>query len=268
MRHPIQHVWITGASDGLGKALACEYATRGISLVLSARNKDNLTAVAQQCMAKGAPQVEVATMDYNDPEHCEILGRRYARRIDSAILCAGVSQRARAIDTTRETLEYIFRVDAITPAVLTQTLLSQWVARGYGQLAFISSIASHAPVPLRSAYCASKAALELHATTTYNEIVTMRSDIDIVCVIPGFINTAISEKALTGSSDTWQKKDANQAKGIAADDAARHIVKKLEKRRTPKKVYVGMNATLYTLALLSKYAPSLANYILARSKTA
>ncbi len=267
MKHPIQCVWISGASSGLGRALALQYAQDKKSLILSSRNKDALESVARACTLAGAPQTQVAPLDYAKTAACEAMAYKHAVACDAVILCAGLSQRAKATETRSQTLEYLMRINAITPMVMAQALFAQWRKRTYGQLAVVSSIASHAPVPLRSAYCAAKAALELHGATMHNEIAAEKKDLEFVRIIPGFIKTDISHKALTGAGVPWGKDDAQQQGGMECEKAARHIVKLLSKKDAPPKIYIGMNLTLHALKLLSKHMPRLANFILARSKT-
>lgn len=260
-------MWITGASDGLGKALALQYAKCGTSLILSSRNTHALEKLAHRCIAMGAPHTHVEPLDYADTAACEKIAQKHAMTADAVILCAGISQRAKATETYPHTLEQLIRVNAITPMVMAQALFAQWLQRSYGQLSVVSSIASHAPIPLRSSYCAAKAALELHGQTMHNEIAAKKYDIEFVRVIPGFIKTNISRKALTGTAQAWDKDDAQQQNAISCEKAATYIVRLLRKRRVPSKVYIGMTATLHMLSFLSKHFPRTANFILARSKT-
>lgn len=280
--HAPSCAWITGASRGIGRELALQYASRGISLILSSPNTEGgeLEKLARLCEEAGAPSARVVPLDYKDTAACVGIARTIAPEIQSAVLCAGVSQRALAADTLPETLTLLFTINAITPSAISAALAKAWqrekteghVAGGHAEgrtparhIAVVSSIAAYSAVPLRSSYCAAKAALEKHAATLANE--TYRENIRVTRVIPGFVRTDISRTALTEDGSAWNRMDENQRGAMDPKIAARRIARGLLAARPPRSMFVGMTKKLWLMYFLTKHAEGLAYFILQRVKT-
>ena len=148
-------VWITGASSGIGAALAWECAKHGAKVVLSARNAEALTKVAADCPDSFVLPMDVTHFDAMPGLTKQVLDR-YGR-IDVLILNAGVSQRSRAIDTTLAVDEAILRTNFLGPVALTKAVLPSMVAAKSGRIVVISSLVGKFGTPLRSSYAASRA---------------------------------------------------------------------------------------------------------------
>jgi NAD(P)-dependent dehydrogenase (short-subunit alcohol dehydrogenase family) len=146
--------WITGASSGIGEALARALAARGASVVLSGRNVAALDAVARDCADALVLPFEATHFD----AIASIAERAWAwrGRIDALVNNAGISQRSLAVDTDFPVYQKMIAVDLLGPIALTQALLPRMVDRGTGRIVAISSVAGIVGVPLRSAYCAAK----------------------------------------------------------------------------------------------------------------
>ncbi|WP_428630368.1 SDR family NAD(P)-dependent oxidoreductase [Sphingopyxis sp.] len=148
--------WITGASSGIGAALARALAARGAKLILSGRNVGALEAVAADC----ATETLVLPFEATDYDALPAIADRawgWQGRIDGLVNNAGISQRSLAIDTDFVVYQQIVAVDLLAPIALTQQLLPRMIGAGGGQIVAISSVAGIAGVPLRSAYCAAQA---------------------------------------------------------------------------------------------------------------
>src|SRR5690606_20707927 len=133
-------VWITGASSGIGAALAQRFAERGARLLLSARRKERLVQVAQAC---GRAQVEPFPLDLGDlsslPEKAEEAQARMGP-IDIMVHNAGVGQRGSVLDTRFEVEQRLMEVNYLAPVALTKALLPNMLSRGGGHFVVMSSV--------------------------------------------------------------------------------------------------------------------------------
>lgn len=260
---PWTSYWITGASSGIGAAVAEELSRAGTRLVLSGRSEERLAAVAEKCRARGATVEELA-FDIGDA------GER-ARAIDTVtrsgvpdalINNAGLSQRGTAAETDTAVDRRIMEVDYLAAVELTKAVLPAMLARRYGLVVAVSSIAGFAPVPLRSSYNAAKAAQVAFFGTLSNELVD--TGVQVRVVIPGFVRTRVSQNALTASGTPAKTMDPNQAGGISPQEAARAILAGLPRRN--HRIFLGMGAKLWSMYWLSRMAPRLLDRALQRAR--
>jgi dehydrogenase/reductase SDR family member 7B len=147
MTYSGQTTWITGASSGIGEALAKALASRGARLVLSGRNVAELERVAASCGGE-AMVLPFETTDYAALPGLVVKAWDWRDGIDLLVNNAGISQRSLAEETDFPVYERIVAVDLLAPIALTQALLPRMVARKTGRLAFISSVAGKVGVPL------------------------------------------------------------------------------------------------------------------------
>src|SRR5260221_3762252 len=151
--------WITGASSGIGAALAVALARSGANLILSGRNKDALDAVAQSTGGNPLILPFEATEYERIPAIADQAWTWASERgagIHGLVNNAGISQRSLAVETTFAVYQRIVAVDLLAPIALTQTVLPRMVASAGGQIVAISSVAGIVGSPLRSAYSAAK----------------------------------------------------------------------------------------------------------------
>ena len=136
-------VWITGASAGIGAALAQAFAEAGARLVLSARRTEALHDVAHACRQPDGPEHLVLPLDLAQPDTFDDAVRTVEESggLDVLVHNAGVGQRASALSTTNEQERAIMEVNFFGPAHLTRAALPGMIDRGGGQLVVISSIA-------------------------------------------------------------------------------------------------------------------------------
>lgn len=217
-----QTAWITGASSGIGAALARALAERGARLILSGRNEEALQRVAQFGEALVLP---FETTDYDAlPGQVE---RAWGWRegVDLLVNNAGISQRSLAEETGFEVYRRIVDVDLLAPIALTQAVLPRMVARKSGRLAFISSIAGKVGVPMRTAYCAAKFGLLGYADALRAELSV--HGIEVHGVAPGSIRTEVSRNALTADGSRRGISDKAIDNGIDPDDAAAEMLDKM-----------------------------------------
>ena len=184
-----QTVWITGASSGIGEALAKEFAGHGANLVLSARSKDKLEQVASTC-----PDVSVLVLplDVTDESQMSPAIKQVIERfgsIDLLINNAGISQRSTAIETTMETYRTIFEVDVFGQIALTKHVLPIMIEQASGHIAVTASVAGKMGVPFRTGYCAAKHAVMGFFDALRAEVAD--HNILVSTIVPGFIHTNI-----------------------------------------------------------------------------
>lgn len=220
-----QTAWITGASSGIGAALAREWAKRGASIVLSGRDEARLSEVA--AMIDGDSLV--LPFDVRDMEAMKrAVGQATAWRdgVDIFVANAGISQRSAAVDTAMQVYRDIIEIDLTAQIAATQALLPHMTGRDSGKLVFISSIAGKVGVPLRTAYCAAKHGLIGYADALRAELSQGGVEVHVVC--PGSIATDVSRNALNGDGSVRGRSDKAIDNGIAPIDAARRIVDAIE----------------------------------------
>ncbi|BDX18014.1 SDR family NAD(P)-dependent oxidoreductase [Halopseudomonas aestusnigri] len=218
-------VWITGASSGIGEALARAMLAQGAEVILSGRRADAL-----QALAAVAPErtlvLPFETTDYDRLPALVEQAWGWRGRIDLLINNAGISQRSLALDTSLQVYRQLMEVDYLAPVALTQLLLPRLVEQGSGQLAVVSSVAGKLGAPLRTGYCGAK-----HAVVGYFE--ALRAEVEqaygigVSVIIPGSVRTAIAANALEGGGNARGRSDANIDNGIDPDDAARTIIEGL-----------------------------------------
>ncbi len=216
-----QTVWITGASSGIGAALARDFAARGADIVLSGRDEARLQDVA----ADLATDTLVLPFDVRDDAAmaaatAEAIG--WKDGVDIAIANAGVSQRSRALKTDMQVYREIITIDLTQQIAFAQGLIGHMAGRGSGKLVFISSIAGKVGVPMRTAYSAAKFGLAGYADALRGEL--SQSGVDVHVVYPGSVATDVSRNALTADGSKRGRSDKVIDEGIPADEAAKTMV--------------------------------------------
>lgn len=256
-----QVVWITGASSGIGEALAYEFAKEGAHVVLSARRRDELERVASGC--HGASGVDVLPLDLGDPESLQPKADEIVRRIgriDVLVHNAGVSQRARAMETSLATDRRIFEVNFFGVVALTKAVLPIMLSRKSGRFVVVTSLTGIVESPLRSTYVASKHAL--HGFFDSLRAEHHDDGIRVTLVVPGFVRTQISVNALTGDGKKTGKMDEATDKGISPERCAELVVDGIAKDRS--EIYVG--GFEVAGAYLKRLSPALFARMIRRAK--
>lgn len=222
-------MWITGASSGIGEALAKGLLAAGAWVILSGRREDALQAVAA-----AAPErtlvLPFESTDYDALPDIVERAWRWHGRVDCLVNNAGISQRSLALDTDFSVYRKIMEVDYFAPVALTQLLLPRLVAQGGGQLAVVSSVAGKVGAPLRTSYCGAK-----HAVVGYFE--ALRAEVEVAhgvhvsVILPGSVRTSISLNSLNSDGNRRGRSDVNIENGMPAEEAARLIMEGLEQRQ-------------------------------------
>jgi short-subunit dehydrogenase len=213
-------VWITGASSGIGEALAYAFAAEGAQLVLSARREEELQRVAKACgNAYVLPFDMLSVAEHADRVQDVI--NTYGR-IDYLVLNAGVSQRSFVKDTTFDVYRRLFEVNFFSIVSLTQAVLPIFSAQKSGVFVPIASVAGRISTPRRAAYGATKHALIGFFDSVRAEV--FNDGIRVTTILPGYIKTNISLHAMNEKGEAYGKMDPNQAKGLDPNITAQKIL--------------------------------------------
>jgi dehydrogenase/reductase SDR family protein 7B len=223
-------IWITGASSGIGEALARELAGRGAYLVLSARREAELERV--RAALDQPRRHRVVPLDLSRPETFPGLVDEVNSAtggVDILINNGGVSQRSLVRDTDLAVDRRLMDINFFGPVALTKAVLPGMVQRGGGMIVVVTSLVGELSTPLRSAYAASKHAL--HGWFDALRAEEHDNKIRVLLAMPGFIRTDLPLHALTGDGGSQGQMDAAQQAGMAPARCARQMVRAVQNER-------------------------------------
>jgi short-subunit dehydrogenase len=246
-------ILITGASSGIGKALAEQMAANGNTLLLAARNMEALENLKLTCENKGA-EVHLFKADLSQNSGVELLAEKVTATVPylSVIINnAGISQRSQAENTTAQVDRDIMELNFFSPVRLTKLLWPLFLNAEKANIVNISSVTGTFGFPQRSAYAASKHAMEGFFESWMLE--NKHLHIHFTTVAPGRILTNISYNALKGDGSRHQEMDKGQKKGISAEKCAAKIIDAI--RRNKRKVYIVKEERILLIAY--RFFPSL-----------
>ncbi len=188
------HIVITGASSGIGAALARHYAAKGFGLSLSGRDEGRLADVTKTLI--GARDINTRIIDVRDAEAMQdwLMERQSAAPVDLVIANAGISAGTGG-DTQGENkkqAEDIFAVNWQGVLNTIHPLIPAMITRGEGQIALMSSLAGYRGWPGAPAYCASKAAVKIYGESLRGALKPAGIKVNVIC--PGFVESAMTAK--------------------------------------------------------------------------
>lgn len=225
MTKTAQTIWITGASSGIGAALANEWASRGANIILSGRDEARLSQVASE-LDTGTLILPFDVRDEAALADATSKATAWTGNVDVFVANAGISQRSRALKTAMQVYRDIIDIDLTAQIAASQSLLPHMAARGSGKLVFISSIAGKVGVPMRTAYCAAKFGLIGYADALRAEMSV--SGVDVHVVAPGSVATNVSRNALSADGTKRGRSDDVIENGIPPAEAAKTMVDAIE----------------------------------------
>lgn len=217
-----KRVWITGASSGIGAALAAAFAAEGARLILSGRRRDALAEVAARVQADALILPFEATDWAALPGAAEAAGA-----VDILVNNAGISQRSLAIDTRPEVYKSLIETDLLAPIWLTQLVLPGMAARRAGHIVGVSSVAGRVGTVLRTGYCAAKHGLIGYLDGLRAEV-EQAYGVRVTTVLPGSVRTRVAANALLADGSARGESDANIDAGMAPEECARRILSGLK----------------------------------------
>ena len=194
LKHPVT-VLITGATGGIGEALARRYAQAGQTLLLHGRDRAKLATVARACETRGARVVSVV-FDLCDASGAEATLRTLSKEhaIDLAIINAGVGRMIGAGEEVEswEVAKTVLAVNLDGAIASIAGVLPEMRRRGSGQIAVISSLEAYFGLPVTPVYCASKSALKAYGEALRGWLAPQGIAVNVV--LPGFVRTPMSDR--------------------------------------------------------------------------
>lgn len=245
----IKNILITGASSGIGAALALLYAKPGTTLGLMSRSTIRLEAIAGLCRKQGA-EVYLGLIDITDATSTRkwITDFDATHPVDLVIANAGISAGSGGIKEPEDQVRAIFAVNLEGVLNTVQPLIAPMSERGHGQIAIISSLAGMRGLPSTPAYSASKAAVRVYGEALRGLLAKQGVKVSVVC--PGYIRTPMT--AVNNFPMPFL---------MEPEEAAVRIAQGLARNRSriafPKRLYI-------PLWLLSCLSPSLTDWFFAR----
>ena len=228
-------IWITGASSGIGEALAQAFATEGATLILSARRESELARVRAACANADKHLVLPLDLTDFDPDTILPLALAHSGQIALLVNSGGISQRSAVIDTEMDVHRRIMEVNYFGTIAMTRMVLPHMLARKSGHIVTVSSVVGKFGTARRSAYAASKHALHGYYDALRAEVYGEGIRVTVAC--PGFVRTNISVNALRGDGSTYNKVDSTQSKGLSAEECAAQILRAVAREKA--EVYIG-----------------------------
>jgi len=223
-------VWITGASSGIGEALAYMLSEAGSSLILSSNEPERLEEGREKCTNKDVHMViplDLAEWDALAPKAAEALGR--FGHVDILVNNGGISHRSLAKDTSLEVDRRVMDIDYFGHIALTKAVLPTMLERKSGHIVVTTSLAGLLQVPYRTAYCAAKHALHGFFDTLRVELWDDNIKVTLVC--PAQVRTNISYQALAGDGDKYGKMDPLIEAGMSPEECAEAILEAVVKEK-------------------------------------
>lgn len=212
-----KHIWIVGASSGIGRALAVNLADHGAKLILSARSKESL----DQLNSEIAGDHMVLPLDISDADELSKavsqIEKKYDR-LDSVISMAAIYKPGLVRDLDPEETEKLVQINLLGVFYLVHAVLPLFRQQGYGQIALTGSVAGYCGLPKGQPYSATKAAVINFAESLRAE--EARNGIDVKIINPGFVKTPMTND-----------NDFDMPMIITPEDAARAILSGLQKKK-------------------------------------
>jgi len=217
-------VWITGASSGIGEALAYAYSDRGAKLILSSRNKKALEKVREKCASSGS-DIRILPCDLSKLGTLAKKAKQATKmfgKIDVMVHNAGIASRDLVVNINLATDQKIMNTNYFGTIALTKALLPAMLERKTGHFLVVSSVSGVYGVPRLSSYSASKHALHGFFESLRSEVT--KDNVKITIVVPGFVKTNITVNALNGDGSQYGKMMPVQARGLDPAHVAQKIL--------------------------------------------
>ena len=259
MNQPV--AWITGASSGIGEALAKNLVHNRYRVILSARRKAELERVKSEYPNPEAVKILVLDLAENSNFESKVEEAiSFFGQIDLMVHNGGISQRSLIKDTGIEVDRKLMEVNFFGTIALTKAILPHFTRRKSGHFVVITSLVGKFASPFRSSYAASKHALHGFFDTLRAE--HFRDNIAVTMVCPGFIKTQVSVNALTEDGSPLGSMDEAQANGMSPEAFAKKLFKAIQKKK--EEVYIGGKETL--AVYLKRFLPGVFSKIIQKAK--
>lgn len=221
-------VIITGASSGIGRALAKEFAAKGAKLSLGARRTELLEELKQEL---AGTEILITQTDVSKEDDCKTLIEETIKHfgcIDVLINNAGISMRALFEEVELNVIRQLMDVNFYGTVYCSKYALP-YLLKTKGSLVGVISIAGYVGLPGRTGYSASKFAIRGFLDTI--RIENLKKGLHVLVAAPGFTASEVRKVALTNDGSQQGETPRNEDKMMSAEECARHIVKAVEKRK-------------------------------------
>lgn len=237
----MKNILITGASEGIGKALALKYASLGNNLVLAARNLDALTKLTNELKQYNIVVLTIQTdvTDKDSARNCVNKAIEKLGKIDIAILNAGISGSESFVNFTTEQFRRIYDTNVFGILHFIELLVPIMIHQGSGVIAGVGSMADSRGFRGSAAYCSSKIALSHILESARVDL--KQYGIDVINIRPGFVKTNMTDKNKFPMPFM-----------ISANQAAEIIYNGIKKRKR----VISFPLPTYILTTIAKYAPN------------
>lgn len=245
-------IWITGASSGIGEALAYAFSDADAYLILSSRTAEKLESVKANCQAP--EKICILPLDVTDYTNIPAAAEKaiaFRGHLDILVNNAGISQRALAQDTQLEVDQQIMNVNFFGSVAVSKAVLPHFLERKSGHIVVMNSVMGIMGVPYRSAYCASKHALRGFFNTLRAEV--HEANIKVTNILPGYVRTNVTINALKGDGSP----NDEMANSTAGGYSPAYFAKKVQRAiaRGSKEVYIAKTEILGIY--LMRFVPNL-----------
>ena len=252
-------IWITGASSGIGEALAYELANKNCKLILSGRNMEALEKVKLKCSC----EVVLLPFDLTDFDNAKYHAQKAIEafgNIDILINNGGISQRSLLVETDFSVDKKLIEVDYLGTVAITKAILPHFIKNKNGHFITITSLMGKFGSPYRSGYCGAK-----HALHGFFDVLRMehqKDGINVTLICPGFIQTNIAKNALTADGSKQNTDDNATQNGMPVAVFAKKFVKAVETKKF--EAYIGGKETMGVF--LKRFFPKFLHFYVVRSK--
>ena len=249
-------VIITGASSGIGEACALEFSKKGANLVLVARSEEKLKSVCDKINSNQSQAFYMVT-DVSIEDDCKKMIEFTIDKfgtIDILINNAGISMRALFTDVNLDVFEKLIKINFYGAVYCTKYALP-YILKNKGSIIGISSIAGHKGLPGRTAYSASKFALQgfLEALRIEN----LKKDLHVLIVCPGFTASNIRKKALNAIGGIQSESPRKEQKMMTAEEVAKNVFSAFKKRKNSIVLTKNGRLTVFLNKFFPKWVDSL-----------
>lgn len=224
-------VVITGASSGIGKALAYEFANAGYHLSICARRVDILEKIALDIESKSNVKVLFQQTDISVELDCKVMIDKtiqHFERIDVLINNAGISQRALFSEIELEDFRHIIDVNYWGTVMCTKFALP-FLLKSKGSVVAISSISGFSPLPGRTGYCSSK--YGIHGFLESLRIENIKNNLHVMIAAPGFTASEIREKAIVAGGGQQGKSPRDEQRMMTPKRVAEKVLRGVSIRK-------------------------------------
>lgn len=253
-------IWITGASSGIGEALAKTLSIKGCKLILSSRREKALEDVRNDCNQSSDIQVLPFDLaDYTEMEKVVEKALSFYGTVDILINNGGISQRSLIADTDISVDKKLMEIDYLGTVALSKALLPHFIEKQAGYYVTVTSLMGKFSSPYRSAYCGAKHAL--HGFFDALRLEHDKDNIKVTMICPGFVNTNVARNALTGDGSKLDQQDNATQNGLEPEVFAKRMLKAIKKGKFEAYIGKGETKGIY----LKRFFPRLLHKVILKS---